>query len=139
MKQHATNIGVNQYIDFMDWIDFENMPSYLNSCDIYVSTALSDGTPVSMLEAMACARPCIITDVGGVSEWIEDDVTGLLIKPEQPEELADKIIELANNIEKRTIIGNNARNLVVKITNKSTIMSDVELDYTNLVNKCSKT
>ncbi len=138
LKQYAINIGVNQYIDFIDWIDFEDMPKYLNSCDIYISTATSDGTPVSMLEAMACGRPCIITDVGGVSEWIKDDVTGLLVKPEQPEELANKIIELADNSEKRTTLGNNAHNLVVKSANKSAIMSDVELDYINLVNKHSK-
>ena len=139
LKQHAIDIGVNQYIDFIDWIDFEDMPKYLNSCDIYVSTALSDGTPVSMLEAMACGKPCIITDVGGVSEWIKDDVMGLLVKPGQPKELANKIIELAGNSEKRTMMGNNAHNLVVKSANKSEIMSGVELDYINLANKYSKT
>ena len=139
LKQHAIDIGVNQYIDFIDWIDFKDMPKYLNSCDIYVSTATSDGTPVSMLEAMSCGKPCIITDVGGVSEWIKDDVMGFLVKSGQPEELANKIIELAGNSEKRTILGNNARNLVVKFANKSAIMSDVELDYINLANKYSKT
>jgi len=139
LKQYAIDIGVNQYIDFIDWIDFEDMPKYLNSCDIYVSTAISDGTPVSMLEAMACGRPCIITDVGGVSEWIKNDVTGLLVKPIQPEELANKIIELAVNSEKRTILGNNAHNLVVKSANQSAIMNDVELDYKSLANKYSKT
>jgi len=137
LKQHAIAIGVNQYIDFIDWIDFKDMPTYLNSCDIYVSTALSDGTPVSMLEAMACGRPCIITDVGGVSEWIKDDVTGLLIKPEQPKELAKKIIELANNSERRGMMGNNARNLVLKFASKSTIMGNVRSDYITLIKKYS--
>lgn len=138
LKQHAIDIGVNQYIDFIEWIGFEDMPMYLNSCDIYVSTAISDGTPVSMLEAMACGRPCIITDVGGVSEWIKDDVTGLLVKPGQPEELANKIIELAGNSEKRAMMGNNARNLALKFANKSTIMGNARSDYITLIKKYSK-
>ena len=139
LKKYARDIGVNEYINWIDWIDFKDMPKYLNSCDIYVSTALSDGTPVSMLEAMACGKPCIITDVGGVSEWIKYGVTGLLVKPEQPKELADKIIELADNSEKRIMMGNNAYNLVLKSANKFAIMGDVELDYRNLANKYSKT
>jgi len=139
IKQHAKNIGANQYIDWIDWIDFKDMPAYLNSCDIYASTALSDGTPVSMLEAMACGLPCIMTNVGGVSEWIKDDLTGLLIQPKNPKKLADKIIELANNSEKRMMMGNNARNLVVKFANKPILMKDVKLDYTNLAKKYLKT
>lgn len=135
LKKHARDIGIDQYVDFIDWIDFRNMPTYLNSCDIYVSTALSDGTPVSMLEAMACGLPCIITDVGGVSEWIEDNVTGLLIQIKEPKALSDKIIKLANDREMRMRLGSNARNLVVELADRSKIMSNVNLDYVNLVDK----
>lgn len=133
LKEYASSLDIDQYIEWMGWTDPLKMPTNLNFCDIFVSTAISDGTPVSMLEAMACGKPCIMTDVGGVSEWIKNGETGYLVQPKDPEELAERIIELIVNRNKRLEIGQNSRDLVVKSANKNKIMTDVSLDYKELV------
>lgn len=133
LKKYVKEKGIDKYVDFIDWIDSKFMPKYLNSCDIYISTSLSDGTPVSMLEAMACGLPCIMTNVGGVGEWIKPDFTGLLFQPKNSEDLAYKIIELAQDKQKRIFIGKNARDMIIKYADKAKIMFDVEIDYNNLI------
>jgi len=111
------------------------MPEYLHNCDIYVSTAISDGTPVSVLEAMACGKACIVTDVGGVGEWIVDDASGNLIPPQQPHLLAKKILELARHPAKRDILGKEAYRVVTERGDWYNIMKWVEDDYKSLVRK----
>ena len=54
------------------------MPAYLNAADIYVSTSLSDGTSLSLLEAMACSLPVVVTDIPANKEWITDGHNGFL-------------------------------------------------------------
>jgi glycosyltransferase involved in cell wall biosynthesis len=56
-----------------------------------------DGIPNVLLEAMALGKTVIATPVGGISELIEDGINGLLVEPENPEKLAEKIKELIND------------------------------------------
>ncbi len=133
LKSLVLELGVSEYVTFIGWVDYKEMAGLLHSCDIYVSTALSDGTPVSVLEAMACAKPCIVTDVGGVSEWIEDGVNGCLLTPKKPQELAHKILELAADPIKREKLGINACKLIEQRGDWYRIMEDVRKQYQGLV------
>jgi len=63
---------------------------------------------------MASGTACIVTNVGGVSEWIKDNVNGLLIPPQRPDILAQKILELAKDTEKRKIFGKEARQTIIQ-------------------------
>lgn len=60
--------------------------------DLCVSTALSDGTSISMLQAMAIGRPCIVADLPTNREWVQEPATGWLFEPGSPESLADAIM-----------------------------------------------
>lgn len=135
LKELARNLDINEYVTFMGWTKYEDMPKYLHCCDIYVSTALSDGTPVSVLEAMACGKACIATNVGGVGEWIKNDVSGILIPPKQPRILAEKILELSRDAAKREKLGEEARRLVTERGSWKNIMERVRRDYQALVMK----
>lgn len=133
LKQLATEFNINEYVTFVGIVEHENMPKYLNECDIYVSTSTSDGTPTSVLEAMACGKPCIVTNVGGVPEWIEDGVCGILIPPKQHHILAEKILELSKDAAKREKLGIEARKVVVERGNWKKIMDFVRKDYQKMV------
>jgi len=133
LKELAHHLKIDDYVTFIGWTEYKDMPKYLHDCDVYVSTALSDGTPVSVLEAMACQKACIVTDVGGVSEWIEDDVNGCLIPPRQPHILAQNILKLANDPVKRERIGKLAYNTIKKKGNWEDIMKGIMGDYELLV------
>ncbi|WP_321419210.1 glycosyltransferase family 4 protein [uncultured Methanomethylovorans sp.] len=133
LKSLVLELGVSQYVTFIGWVEYKEMAGLLHNCDIYVSTALSDGTPVSVLEAMACAKPCIVTDVGGVSEWIDDGLNGCLFTPRNPQELAQKILELAANSIKRDKFGKNALKVIEERGDWQRIMTDVRTQYKELV------
>jgi len=135
LKKLVDELSLAEYVRFIGWTKYEEMPKYLNECDIYVSTALSDGTPVSVLEAMASGTACIVTNVGGVSEWIKDNVNGLLIPPQRPDILAQKILELAKDTEKRKIFGKEARQTIIQKGKWENIMKGVRKDYEEFAKK----
>jgi glycosyltransferase involved in cell wall biosynthesis len=133
LKQLATEFNINDYVTFVGKVEHENMPEYLHECDIYVSTSTSDGMPTSVLEAMACGKACIVTNVGGVREWIEDGLSGILMPPEQPRILAEKILELSKDASKREKLGMRARKIVAERGSWKKIMDYVRKDYLKLV------
>lgn len=126
-------LDVADYVTFIGKIANSKMPKYLNSADIYVSTSLSDTTPVSVSEAMACGLPCIVSDVGGVKEVISDGNNGFLFQPGDYNLLAKIIVDLSSDIEKRKMIGNNARQTIIEKLNWNNLMDKVTVDYVKLM------
>ena len=66
-------------------------PALLRTFDMFVLPSLSEGISNTILEAMASGLPVIATDVGGNPEIVEDGVTGTLVAPSKPSQLADAI------------------------------------------------
>ena len=83
--------------------------AYLSG-DVVVATSISEGLPYAILEAMASGRAMIATDVGGVSEAIDD--SGILVPPQDEVRLADACIELLRNVELRTSLAARGRDRV---------------------------
>jgi glycosyltransferase involved in cell wall biosynthesis len=79
--------------------------------DIVALTSISEAFPYSVIEAMACGRPVVATDVGGVREAVEG--CGLLVRPRQPEAFASSLIELLRDRNARAQIGQDARDKVL--------------------------
>lgn len=82
-----------------------DMPDLLHAADVFVLPSISEGLPLSILEAMSAGLAVVATRVGGIPELVEHDVTGLLVQPGHPQELADAILSLANNQAKRQVLG----------------------------------
>lgn len=78
----------------------EDIPAILNSTDIFVLSSNAEHFGRVLIEAMACRKPVIGTNAGGVPEIIEHNVTGLLIPPRNPSEMAKAIMSLASDKEK---------------------------------------
>ncbi len=94
-----------------------NMPDaarYLKNFDIFVLPSLKEGLPYVLLEASLAEIPIIATNVGGVPEIIENEKTGLLIKPAKPDEIADALKTLINNPELAKTLAQNARQKILK-------------------------
>lgn len=90
------------------------MKDYYNASDVVVLPSLMEATSIAGLEAMACAKPLVGTNVGGIPEIIENNVTGYLVAPENPQEIALKTVLLLLNEKKRTKFGNHARKKVLE-------------------------
>jgi len=89
----ASELGVVERVGFVGSIPNEDMPEYLREAAVYVSTALSDGASVSLLEAMACGTYPVVADIAANREWIEDGKNGSLFEAGNAGALADRILE----------------------------------------------
>ncbi|MCH8157650.1 MAG: glycosyltransferase family 4 protein [Nitrospinae bacterium] len=87
----------------------ETIPTWLNAADIFVLPSLLEGTPNTLLEAMACGLPIIATSVGGIAEVITHGENGLLIPPESSADLARSVISLLKDPAQCERLGKNAR------------------------------
>ncbi|MDO8592354.1 MAG: glycosyltransferase family 4 protein [bacterium] len=81
----------------------------LPALDIYVCSSVKEGLPYSILEAMSAGLPIVSTAVGGLPEMIKNGQTGLLVKPADPEDLAEKIKTLLNNKTLAQKLGRHAK------------------------------
>jgi glycosyltransferase involved in cell wall biosynthesis len=88
------------------------VPSVWADAHICVLPSYREGLPKSLLEAAACGRPLIATDVPGCRDVVVHEETGLLVPPRDPNSLARAIIRLARDPRLRTHLGNAARGRV---------------------------
>lgn len=135
LKELVSSLKLDDLIVFKGWSSIDEVLRDYHHADVFITTARSDGTPVSLLEAMSSALPCIATAVGGIPEWIHDGTNGLLIPPGDPEILAEKILELAADPSLREKIGKKARATVREAADWETFMSQAEEDYKELVQR----
>lgn len=131
LKNEAHNLGIEEHIHFLGFR--EDIPSLLQSFDIFVLPSLSEGLPLSILEAMAAKTPVISTNVGGIPEVIKEEETGLLVDPKDPEALSQKLhILLSNNQLKQDLI-TNAFNKVTKLYSTNRMIYSYTKIYENLL------
>jgi glycosyltransferase involved in cell wall biosynthesis len=85
----------------------------IQSLDLVIFPSIApEAFPLSVLEALWLGKPVIASDIGGVKEIIEDGVTGVLVEPNQPEQITDRILSLFDHQEISDRIGQNAKEMV---------------------------
>lgn len=109
----------------------EDIPEIMKIIDIYVLSSISEGTSVSLLEAMAAKKPVVATNVGGNPKVIQDGISGILVPPQNPEILAEKIISLLGNPEKCMKMGEEGYKRVKEKFSLQRMVSDYEMLYKN--------
>jgi glycosyltransferase involved in cell wall biosynthesis len=92
----------------------DDVPELLRTMDIVVLTSLWEGLPLTLLEAMAAARPIVATRVQGTADVVVDGHTGILVAPEDPAQLAAAVVELVGNPERRERLGEKGRERVAR-------------------------
>lgn len=111
VEKEAAALGISDVVYFAG--NRSDAPLLARAGDLFVLPSLSEGLPVSLLEAMACARPVVATAVGGIPDVVEDGVTGLLVPPRNPQALARTIARLAGSPGWAATLGAAARRRVL--------------------------
>lgn len=111
-----------------------DVPEFLSELDLFVLPSVSEGFPLVVLEAMAAARPIVVTRSGGPQEIIEDGQTGILVPPADSAALAQKIRELLDNPERAAALARAARAKVESAFTLERMISDYECLYERLLN-----
>ena len=83
----------------------EDTPQFYNMMDLFLLTSFSEGTAMTLLEAMASTKPCIATDVGGNPEIVLKNTTGFIIPSNDEHTLADVVIKLMQDNKLSTKMG----------------------------------
>jgi len=88
----AHRLGVMTRVTFTGWR--HDLPRVYADLDVLVSCSKNEGTPFTIIEAMAAGCPVVATRVGGVPDLLDDQATGLLVPPAQAEPLVAAILRL---------------------------------------------
>ncbi|HOK08509.1 MAG TPA: glycosyltransferase family 4 protein [Candidatus Hydrogenedens sp.] len=78
----------------------KDIPQIIKMSDVYVSSSWSEGLGTSVLEALACEKPVVATEAGGVPEMVINNKTGLLVPAQNPTLLAEAITYILKNPQK---------------------------------------
>ncbi|GJL83893.1 MAG: hypothetical protein DHS20C01_35270 [marine bacterium B5-7] len=110
-----SNFGLEDYVEFHGAQPLSQVIRFYQSADIFVLPCVldADGSrdiiPNALIEAMAMELPVVSTSLTGIPEIVDHDINGLLVSPGAPQELAEALLSLVGNPERRNLLGKNAR------------------------------
>lgn len=116
LKAMVTELKLNDQVEFAGSVNHDEVATYFNKMDIVVipSTLNSESFGVAAVEASACEKPVIVSNVGGLPEVILDHVTGLVARPKDAVDLFEKMKFLAEAPEKIPAFGKAGRKNVLE-------------------------
>ena len=112
--------GLNTQVFFHGYVEAQRFADQLPSYDIFIQhSQWKEGSPVSIIEAMACGLPVVTTPVGGIAEQVVDGKTGLLVAERDVQGMAEAMRRLATNLELRQSLGGSGRERAVNFFDSS--------------------
>src|SRR5256884_7541402 len=94
LAKFAATLGITDRVIFTGAVDYASMPPLLRSADLVISTCQYEPSGTTSLQAMACGTPVIAPPVGGHVDAVVDGTTGIIIPPDRPALLAQRIRQL---------------------------------------------
>jgi glycosyltransferase involved in cell wall biosynthesis len=101
--------GVLERVTMPGQITQKELPRFYNMADLYISPSHVDGSSVSLMEALACGMPCLVSDIPANKEWVEEGANGWLFPDGNADALAAKILTALAQREKLPAMGESAR------------------------------
>ncbi|PKN97473.1 MAG: hypothetical protein CVU42_16090 [Chloroflexi bacterium HGW-Chloroflexi-4] len=99
-RQFVNDHDLADKVYFGGQASLDELPDVYHSSDFYLSASHSDGSSVSLMEALACGLPAVVSDIPGNIEWIEENRQGWLFKDGEPHDFSQKILLAASLIGK---------------------------------------
>ncbi|MAX70400.1 MAG: glycosyltransferase [Flavobacteriaceae bacterium] len=127
----VNQLGLEKNVIFHWKLNHKDTLELVSRSDIYLQTSLNEGFCNAVLEAQALGRLCVASNVGGLKENIVDGETGWLVKPQQPELFAKKIVEVIQLSDKEKIaVSQNA----ISRVQENFLLSDQNLKFLEFYN-----
>ena len=131
LERYAHELGVMKRCLFLGYQ--EDVARFYDAIDALVLPSVNEGTPVSVIEALAAERPAVATRVGGTPDIIRDGIDGFLVDPADPGELAERLAELARDATRRAAMGAAGRARVLERYAVSRLIDDIDRLYRELL------
>ena len=132
LKELAKYLKVADAVRFVGAISPDDLPKYLATSDIYVSTSISDTISVSLLEAMSCGLSPIVSDIEGNRDVVKDGENGFFFPKSNPAILAEKIVYLLKNEAIQKNLGEVNRKVIIEKYDWDKCMEKIENVYKEL-------
>jgi glycosyltransferase involved in cell wall biosynthesis len=126
----------NASVVFTSWI--KEVDWALAGLDIVALTSKNEGTPVSLIEAQASGKPVVSTNVGGVKDIVEENVTGLLSAVKDIDTFTLNLFNLIEDKTLRESMSNKGQEVVLKQFGYTRLIRDIDTLYTTLLDKNKK-
>lgn len=101
--------GVLDRVTFGGQISQIDLPRWYHLADLYISPSHVDGSSVSLMEALACGLPCLVSDIPANKEWVVENENGWLFRDGDADHLAEKILAAISQREELPKIGRASR------------------------------
>ncbi len=137
--EHMKNIiGADlSHVQFQDAVPYSSVPDVLGACDICVFPSDWEASGFVCMEAMTAARGVIGSSAGGMAEIIEHGRTGLLVPPRNPRAIADAILQMLADPDRRIAMGLSAREHVLSAYSPDVIGPLQEASYIRAIENAS--
>jgi glycosyltransferase involved in cell wall biosynthesis len=109
IRQILLNGGVLDHVTFGGQISQTELPRWYHWADVYISPSHVDGSSVSLMEALACGLPCLVSDIPANQEWVTEGENGWLFPDGDADALATKLLQVADQRTSLPEIGREAR------------------------------
>jgi glycosyltransferase involved in cell wall biosynthesis len=113
LERQCALLGIGNRVTFLGFLDHDELARRYSACDAFVLPSLIEAQPMAVLEAMWFGKPSIVTDrIVSSREIVEDGVTGYVIDPTAPQNLTERLLDLAASDALRRDMGARARERV---------------------------
>jgi glycosyltransferase involved in cell wall biosynthesis len=133
LKNLCSKLEVENDVEFTGKKEYEKLEEYYNKLDIAVFLSKSESFGVAVLEASACEKPVVVSNVGGLPEVVEDNVTGFIVEKENPDDAAASMEKLIFNENLRKEMGSNGRKRVEQFYNWNNNVDQMIKIYENIL------
>lgn len=133
LKQMASDLGVNDRVTFAGDIPNKEIPSLLKHCRFFVLPSRSEPFGIVLLEAMTFGKAILATRVGGIPEFVQDGVNGVLVPSEDPDALAKQILAFIRQGDNTDRIGKNGLAIVEAAYDYRSIIKRYEALFARIV------
>jgi glycosyltransferase involved in cell wall biosynthesis len=113
-EQLTRDLGLDQAVTFAGYLSQTEVTEHLAGTDVFVLPSYAEGVPVTLMEALGSGVPVVATQVGGVSELVKHGHNGFIVRPGDPDELAERVCQLLAEPELRQQFGAAGRALVAE-------------------------
>ena len=131
LVQRTKDLGIADKVTFTGMLEEKELVSFLHGVDIYIHASLGETMSTAIMQAMACGKPIIASDVPGINNMIANKVTGFLVPAKNATAMAEALVALINNPLLGNQLGANAFNFAEANYSNTKMLDNYKAIFSN--------
>ena len=113
LEQLVQDLNLGEIVTFLGSISEESLKLALEKAHIFILASLDEGVPVAPMEAMAMEIPVVVTDVGGVTELVDNGIDGIVVPPQNSDAIVNSVLQIVKSQDLAMRLSRNGRDKIV--------------------------